>query len=329
MAVTNPVVRDIRSGQFTRVYLLYGEEGYLRRYYRNRLKDALVDPDNDINLNVYKGEDIDIRGVIDQADTMPFFAQHRLIIIEDSGLFSTGESPLADYIPRIPEETVIIFSEEKVDKRSRLFKACTEHGTAFECKYLKEGEMMNWVLRRLEMKGRRIQRDAMDLFMRCIGNDMDGAENEIDKLVAYTWGREGISADDVLAVCSIRLEEKVFKMIDAIIAKDTKRAMRYYHDLSGLKTPPLKILAAMGSQFTRLLQIRDLREQGYDRAEIISRTGLKSFIVNNALSLTENIPLGSLKKGVMICAEADESIKRGKLGPEVAVEIAISECCRI
>lgn len=329
MAVTNPIQRDIRSGQFARVYLLYGEEGYLRRYYRNRLKDALIDPENDINLSIYKGDNIDVQSVIDQADTMPFFAQHRLIIVEDSGLFSTGDSPLADYIPRIPEETVILFSEEKVDKRSRLFKACTAQGTALECKYLKEADMMNWVLRRLEMKGRKIQRDAMNLFMQCIGNDMDGAENEIDKLVSYTWGREGITADDVLAVCSIRMEDKVFQMIDAIIAKDARRAMRYYHDLAGLKTPPLKILGAMGSQFTRLLQIRDLREQGYDRSEIIERTGLKSFIVNNALSLTENIPLASLKKGVMICAEADESIKRGKLGAEVAVEIAISECCRI
>ena len=329
MAVTNPIMRDLRSGEFARVYLLYGEEGYLRRFYRNKLRDALTEPGNDINLNIYKGKDIDIRAVIDQADTMPFFAQHRVIIIEDSELFSTGESPLAEYIPRIPDETVIIFSEEKVDKRSRLFKACTEHGTAFECRHMKEEDLRSWILRRLEMKGRRIQREAMDVFFRCIGDDLDGIENEIDKLVDYTLGREGISADDVLAVCSIRMEDQVFKMIDAIIAKDQKRAMRYYRDLAGLRTPPLRILGAMGSQFTRLLQIRDLREQGYDRAEIISRTGLKSFIVNNALSLTENIPPSSLKKGVAICVDADESIKRGKLGAEMALEIAISECCRI
>ena len=32
---------DIKSGQFKQMYLLYGEEAYLRRQYRDKLKEAL------------------------------------------------------------------------------------------------------------------------------------------------------------------------------------------------------------------------------------------------------------------------------------------------
>lgn len=117
------VVEDIKKGSFKPVYLFYGEEAYLKQQYKNRLKDAVLPEGDTINLSIYSGKGIDVEEMIAQADTMPFFAEHRLLLIEDSGFFKNANQQLADYIPSIPEGTIMLFVESEVDKRGKLYKA--------------------------------------------------------------------------------------------------------------------------------------------------------------------------------------------------------------
>ena len=91
------VVEDIKKGSFKPVYLFYGEEAYLKQQYKNRLKDAVLPEGDTINLSIYSGKGIDVEEMIAQADTMPFFAEHRLLLIEDSGFFKNANQQLADY----------------------------------------------------------------------------------------------------------------------------------------------------------------------------------------------------------------------------------------
>ena len=124
------IAQDIKSGQFGNVYLLYGEEAYLRRQYRDNLKKALVPEDDAMNCSVYTGKDIDAGEVADIAGTMPFFAERRVIVIENSGWFKSGNDKIAELVKTIPDTTHIIFVEGEVDKRGKLYKAVSSKGYA-------------------------------------------------------------------------------------------------------------------------------------------------------------------------------------------------------
>lgn len=89
---------DIKTGQFKQIYLLYGEEQYLIRQYRDKLKHALAADDDTMNFSAFSGSDINQKEIIDLAETLPFFADRRLILIEDSGLFKKSAEELADYM---------------------------------------------------------------------------------------------------------------------------------------------------------------------------------------------------------------------------------------
>ena len=89
---------DLRSGQFKQAYLLYGEEAYLRRQYRDRLKKALLGDGDAMNMNCFEGKDVNVGEVIDVAETMPFFADRRVIVMDGTGLFKSGGEKLAEYI---------------------------------------------------------------------------------------------------------------------------------------------------------------------------------------------------------------------------------------
>ena len=81
--------QDIKDGSFKKAYLLFGEEVFLKMSYKNRLKDAVTAGDT-MNFNHYEGKGMDINEIIGIADTMPFFAERRLVLIEDSGWFKGG-----------------------------------------------------------------------------------------------------------------------------------------------------------------------------------------------------------------------------------------------
>ena len=112
---------DLKNGTFLQVYLLTGEEAYLKNRYKKRLRAAIVGEDDLMNFTAYTGKGIDIRQVIETAETMPFFAERRLIQIEDSGFFKYACPELADYLPTLPKETYMVFVEQEIDKRGKLY----------------------------------------------------------------------------------------------------------------------------------------------------------------------------------------------------------------
>ena len=80
----------------------------MKKSYKNRLKEAITGGDT-MNYNYYEGKGLDVNEIIGLAETMPFFAEKRLILIEDSGFFKSAQEELAAYIPSIPETACLLF----------------------------------------------------------------------------------------------------------------------------------------------------------------------------------------------------------------------------
>ena len=81
------IQEDIKSGKFKQAYLLYGEEAYLKQQYKRNLVKALNPDDDTMNFARYEGKGIDVRELLSLFDTMPFFAERRVVLLEDTGFF--------------------------------------------------------------------------------------------------------------------------------------------------------------------------------------------------------------------------------------------------
>ena len=159
------VTEDIKNNSLKQVYLFYGEEVYLKQQYKKKLRDAVLPDGDTMNLSVYSGKGIDVNEVIAQAETMPFFAEHRLILLEDSGFFKNASPQLAEYIPVIPEGTILLFVENEVDKRGKLYKAVKAKGRVVEFTSQDEKTLTRWILGILNQENKHITRSAMTLFL--------------------------------------------------------------------------------------------------------------------------------------------------------------------
>ena len=113
---------DLKTGQFKQVYLLYGEESYLKKQYKDRLSKAMLPEGDTMNYAYYEGKGTDVKQVIDLAETLPFFAPRRLIVMEDTGFFKSASPELSEYIRSMPETACFLFVESEVEKKAGLWK---------------------------------------------------------------------------------------------------------------------------------------------------------------------------------------------------------------
>ena len=164
---------DIKTGNFKQIYLFYGEEGYLKKQYRDKLKAALCADEggmsmgagSDMNFSAFEGKDINPKEVIDLAETLPFFADRRVILIENSGFFKNACDDLADYLTQVAPTTFFLFIEEEVDKRSKMYKAVKKDGKIVEFATQTEELLTRWILSRLKKEGKNITGNVMQLFL--------------------------------------------------------------------------------------------------------------------------------------------------------------------
>lgn len=314
---------DIKMGQLKNVYLLYGTEDYLKRQYRDKLKHALVEPDDTMNFSAYEGKDINPKELIDLSETLPFFKEKRMILVENSGFFKNSCDDLAEYMSQVPESTCFVFVEEEVDKRSKLFKAASRAGSAVEFETPKEDMLIRWILGRIQREGKKITQSVMQLFLSKTGSDMENIDKELEKLICYTLDKTEISAADVEAICTGQTENKIFEMIDAISAKNQKKALDLYYDLLALKEAPMRILFLIARQFQNLLLIKSMSAKGYPAVSIAKTAGMQSFAVQKNLRQAGAFKINQLKEAIEDCGQAEEDVKTGRMADQLAVELLI------
>lgn len=314
---------NIKEGRFKRTYLICGEEDYLRKQYRDKLKEAITQGD-DMNYSYYTGKGIDCREVIDVCETLPFFAERRLVTIEDSGFFKGScDDVLLEYLENIPEYLTILFVENEVDKRSKMYKAVSRNGYVSEMTVQDEATLKRWVASMLSKEGKQMDMRAMERFLDCTGYSMDNIHQEIEKLICYTMGRQQITADDVGEVCTVTTANKIFDMVSYVALGRQSDALELYYDLIMLKEPPLRILFMLSRQFNLLLQVKELENEGYSRATIAKKMQVKDFIVTKCHSQAQEWSIAKLHEALEDCAAYEEDVKRGRLNPNMCVELII------
>ena len=317
------IQEDIKTGNFKQVYLLFGEEAYLKQQYKQKLVDAL-NPDGDtMNFSRYEGKGTEVKGIIDLCETMPFFADRRVILLEDTGFFKNKCEELADYMKELPDYMVLIFAESEVDKRSRMYKTVKSAGRAVEFARQDEKMLMRWAAGVLAKEGKKITQRDMELLLAKTGTDMGNLRMELEKLITYTWGREVVTSGDIEEVCTTQTQNKIFDMVRAVTEKNQKKALDLYYDLLTLKEPPMRILFLLAKQYRQMFLAKQLSVEGASQNEIMSRLGVPAFAVRNILSCARAYSLQELEEAVRDFVDAEEAVKTGRLGDVLSVELLI------
>ena len=288
----NRIRDDIKKREFHNLYLLYGDEEYLKRYYRENLKYCILEDSDDMNFSKFENKGIDLNEVQSIADTLPFFSEHRLIIIQDSGLFKSSND-FADYLEHMPDSTIIVFVEKEILKES----------------------------------GKVFTRKTMEYFLHRVDNNLYNLSNEIEKIAAYTAGREEITIADIDAVCPAYLQNHIFQMVDAVGVGDTDKALKLYNELIELKEAPSYILYMLIRHFNILLQIGSMGNA--PKNQVASKIGISPYFVGNYQRQSSRFSGKQLKQALDNSLETEQKFKTGVLDDQIGVELLLIELIRM
>ncbi|MFD2369748.1 DNA polymerase III subunit delta [Brevibacillus sp. GCM10020057] len=329
-------VREIRQKQYAPVYVLYGPESFLAEEFLTLAKREMIDPDfSDLNVSVYDCTETSLGDILQDAETLPFMGEHRLVIARQA-YFLTGSKPqtkvesnpdaLLDYMQNPPDYTTLILhtQAEKLDERKKLVKTLQQRAKVIPFMQLKDAELYGWVERQAGKYKATIRREqAMKLVERA-GSELRLLDKELEKLALFV-GDGGVITDEVIEQLGARtLEQDVFALIEQVATGRLDRALRMLYDSMKTGEEPIKLLALLARQFRMLLQVRQLAPRGYSQQQIAGMIKMHPYAVKKAMEQARYFSEESLKRLLLMLAEDDFRMKSGQVDKRLALELFIA-----
>lgn len=310
---------QIKNGTIGNLYLIYGEEPYLVTMNVGRLKKALLEPDDELmNFDLIE-QDADTDLIRSSIETLPMMVERRVVLIRNAGIFegSAAYTGLEKVFEDIPDTVTVIVQEEKIDKRSKVYKAIAKNGQIFEMNRLEEGPLMTWVSYLFRKAGVGVGRNEIAYLLSLTGNDMSTIDSETGKLLSYVKEKGVCRREDIDAIVSPTIEARIFKMTDQLGAGRKADAYRSYRDLLASGEPVQRIFFMIIRQF-RLLYKASLLESNdpYSAAKVLK---VPAFAARNYISQAGRFGQKKLLQILQKLLEMDTGIKSGAMQAEDAV----------
>jgi len=342
------LLNSLKRGVIAPVYLFYGEETYLREQAVARFKEYFFPGrDQDLNFDLIDGEDAGPEDIVARAETLPFFAAKRLVVVKNPSFFKSAkkagkeeiedgeetagpvkETALLEYFDNPAGATCLIFTTgDPVDKRKRLFKAVQKNGRAVEFTCLNRSDLSRWLAQRARAAGRKFAPGAAETLLDTVGPSLQKLAAEMEKLVNFTAGQEVITPAEVRKVCPPGLEESIFAVVDAVGNKKAGEALAAIRELLAAKEPPFRLLAMIIRQFRLLLQVKDLLGRGCPAGQIPARLKIHPYVARKTAVQCRNFSRESLLEAFQLLLELDESVKTGRQEFYPALEIFLLKLC--
>lgn len=317
--------RQIKEREFHKVYLLTGDESYLILQAKQLLLHALVADGDEMNYAVFEESKVDLQQLRELSQTFPLFAEKRVILLDRTGILKSGKEAFLDILNELPDTTCMILVEPEADKRTKIYKWIKKNGYVGE--FLKKDQtekvLMRWVAALLAKEKKKIRESDVRLFLERAGDDMFQIKNETDKLISYVGERPEIIREDIEAITSGEVQNKIFDLVAAIAEGDKRRALAYYDDLILLKEPPMRILFLIVRQYRILLLISNMRNLHKPDKDIAQAAGIPVFAIRKNASQLRGYTLAMLEHCIASCIQVEEEIKTGRIGDQIGVETLI------
>jgi DNA polymerase III subunit delta len=299
------------------VYLFFGNDTYSSNLKLRTWKDAFEKKHGgDMNIEMLEGKTLNKIDFESAVNSTPFLAEKRLVIVKD--FLDRGndeeQKKIADFLEdELPDFTVIAFIEDEMpDRRSSLFKKINKIGNLEEFEQMIGPNLTRWIIKKANEKDLAISPNIAQYIGDSVGSDLWNLNNELDKLKSYSKTNQitEASIDDLMHP---NLTSTIFKFTDYLAQKNRKKSISTMNILIESGEEIVKILFMIVRHFRILLQVKDLKDRGLPKGEIIDKLKLHPFVVSTMISQCPNFTQQKLRAIYNALLKLDTGMKTGKI----------------
>lgn len=323
------------------IYVLHGDNEFEKSEALRRLQSTLGELDT-LNYMEIEGRNLSAARLQEYADIPPFLGDQRMIVVHNllthlgsnKGDDGMGEW-LAEYLPTLPESTVLILVEDKsMPARHPVMRALAKL-PAEQCKVqifkmpsTRGNELERWVSDHARSLGARLGRGVAADLASFIGPDLRLIHSELLKLQAYAGDRP-ITRDDVRLLTPYAQQTNIFAMVDALGNRQARKALHLLTQLTQQGAHPLYLLTMIVRQFRILLQVKELSAQGQSPDAIAGTLHLHPFVVKKAVAQARRYTMPQLTAVYDRLLETDLAIKTGQMEAHLALDLLVVELAQV
>lgn len=338
--------KQIKSGEFSRLYIIYGNEGYLKQFYANAICSKAVDKDfEDFNLKKLDGKDTNLNEIYDCISAFPMMSEYTCTIVKDFPLNSfigdraKVDSEFENVISDIPESSILVFwmdtmeVDEKDKKWAKVLKIFDETGVCAKIDKRTRAALEKLLVSSAAKKGCTLSRENAYYIIDLVGEDMSTLQNELNKVCAYVNEGE-IERSHIDKTVIVSVEAKIFQLSRMVVRGEADNAYENLANLFKLREEPIVILSVLSKSFVDMYRVKAAKEAGVSNAKMADEFPgnvykNKLFTLDNAASDVKNYSITQLKNALDVLADADRRLKSTSEDSRTVLEEVILRLLRL
>lgn len=276
----------------------------------------------DLNETILEAPETD--AIIAAAETLPFLADRRLILLRDYPALtgrSEADDRLTAYLPSVPSSAVLLFyCVQKPDGRKKLYQVIKKLGGIVSFDPLKGAELTSFVTAAFKEHGKECDQRTADFLIFTSGSDTNQLLSEIAKIAAFHPDNPAVDPADIKALATPTTEATVFQMVEAVVSGQETRAFQLMRDTLRSGEDRVFLLAMLLRQFRLLQHVKIMQFEKRSPDMIRSALGVPAFVAQQYTRQAAAWSGRQIKEAVNLCLETETAIKSGHLLQEGALE---------
>lgn len=313
------------------IIFIYGPDTYRSQEKLNKLINKFKKKRDLKGLSVVRLEGKDLTIDEFRKAVMPagLFSTKRLIIVENLLSEVKNENlirEITDFLrKKLEKENVVIFYEKeemsKGECQQELFSLLKKQKYVDEFNFLTGVALKNWIIREVKKMSGQISQEALEYFTSYAGSNLWEIKNELDKALSYGKGK--IDLETLNIISEKKEEENIFALVDALIAKNKKRAAELLEQELNKGTPFTQIIERLAYQFRIILYVKEAKNNNF--YQIAKELGVRPFPVQKAITQAKKYELSELKKIYQELLGIDLQLKTTSLKPELLFDLLVAK----
>ncbi|MDO4609031.1 MAG: DNA polymerase III subunit delta, partial [Clostridia bacterium] len=325
--------KDISSKNFAHVYLIYGDDSFLKNHYKDTLAKKASYSDTFFNLQKFEG-DIYLQDVFDAVIMFPMMAERKSVVLSDFDFEHSGKSDFDRLIQLISSGsdscTLIIcfdtveFDAKRGAKEKKLIDAVNKAGgSCAEINHRSITSLVKMLSDGAKKRGCKFDEIAVRHLIEVVGNDLSTLKNELEKLCAYV-GDNGIIDKSVVDLVSIKsVDASVYEYVKELLACRVSNALSMLDDMFFMRIEPMAILSVTASSLVDIYRAYTANISGVKKSDIASDFKYpknKLFLIDRATQSLRRFDSKKIRLALKTIADTDKSLKSFGADPRTILE---------